>query len=425
MSRILRRPMFRGGPVSSYGTGIASGLAEGGRVNLYRGGGPKRKTPTLKRDTIMPWDLGTYADRTRGGPGAMYQGIGGPMWTGSEIMNFIKDNPKWGGMNFANTLSGTLNPETGRYEGGKKYAYDATSDAEMLSLMRNMMDPDLPLMDPDKTAEENTTIDTEEIWDDHDAGNKEKIEEVKTTKKEENSKVPPNIIIDKGEEIINDESTEAMKIEEMADKYFELMGGKKARGRDVSDMLLRFAGAEGDTTMEKFQKFAGEESKVKSRTEDLKEKATGFAIQQSAQLDMLQKKLDSAESIAEKNLISQQIRDLNKTYAPGITQKDITYGSSLKKGSAEHTMYLRKNKLSPSLVDEVATRKNAKDTTGIGTYMSLSEVNALGPVYYTDWQGIFNPETSTSDGTYLDVEKKKIIQFKGGELISEENIAIE
>ena len=140
---------------------------------------------------------------------------------------------------------------------------------------------------------------------------------------------------------------------------------------------------------------------------------------------MLQKKLDSAESIAEKNLIAQQIRDLNKTYAPGITQKDITYGASLKKGSAEHTMYLRKNKLSPSLVDEVASRKSDKETTGIGTYMSLSEVNALGPVYYIDWQGIFNPETSTSDGTYLDIEKKKIIQFKGGELISEENIAIE
>lgn len=30
MSRILRRPMFRGGRVSSYGTGIASGLADGG-----------------------------------------------------------------------------------------------------------------------------------------------------------------------------------------------------------------------------------------------------------------------------------------------------------------------------------------------------------------------------------------------------------
>ena len=36
MSRILRRPMFRGGPVSSYGTGIASGLADGGREGVMQ-----------------------------------------------------------------------------------------------------------------------------------------------------------------------------------------------------------------------------------------------------------------------------------------------------------------------------------------------------------------------------------------------------
>ena len=35
MSRILRRPMFRGGKVSSYGTGIASGL---GRPGMQNGG---------------------------------------------------------------------------------------------------------------------------------------------------------------------------------------------------------------------------------------------------------------------------------------------------------------------------------------------------------------------------------------------------
>ena len=41
MSRILRRPMFRGGrAVSSYGNGIATGLANGGRVNLQTGGAP-------------------------------------------------------------------------------------------------------------------------------------------------------------------------------------------------------------------------------------------------------------------------------------------------------------------------------------------------------------------------------------------------
>ena len=38
MSRILRRPMFRGGRVDSYGTGIASGLADGGRPGYENGG---------------------------------------------------------------------------------------------------------------------------------------------------------------------------------------------------------------------------------------------------------------------------------------------------------------------------------------------------------------------------------------------------
>ncbi len=36
MSKILRRPMFRGGPVDSRGTGITSGLMDGGRVGLAK-----------------------------------------------------------------------------------------------------------------------------------------------------------------------------------------------------------------------------------------------------------------------------------------------------------------------------------------------------------------------------------------------------
>ena len=38
MSKILRRPMFRGGKVSSYGNGIASGLASDGRKRFFEGG---------------------------------------------------------------------------------------------------------------------------------------------------------------------------------------------------------------------------------------------------------------------------------------------------------------------------------------------------------------------------------------------------
>ena len=47
MSKILRRPMFRGGPVDSRGTGITSGLGyeAGGRVGFDNGGSPFLRTP--------------------------------------------------------------------------------------------------------------------------------------------------------------------------------------------------------------------------------------------------------------------------------------------------------------------------------------------------------------------------------------------
>ena len=59
MSRILRRPMFRGGPVDSRGLGITSGLAGGGRVGynqaglvapLYSASGPVKSGAEITRD---------------------------------------------------------------------------------------------------------------------------------------------------------------------------------------------------------------------------------------------------------------------------------------------------------------------------------------------------------------------------------------
>ena len=57
MSRILRRPMFRGGPVDSRGTGITSGLGyeNGGRVGYDNGGQILRKARSRIRG---PKDLG-------------------------------------------------------------------------------------------------------------------------------------------------------------------------------------------------------------------------------------------------------------------------------------------------------------------------------------------------------------------------------
>ena len=59
MSRILRRPMFRGGRVDSRGTGITSGLADGGRVGyqqagfvapLYSASGPYKSGAQIKSE---------------------------------------------------------------------------------------------------------------------------------------------------------------------------------------------------------------------------------------------------------------------------------------------------------------------------------------------------------------------------------------
>ena len=53
MSRILRRPMFRGGRVDSRGTGITSGLAGGGRVG-YEPGGQVTGLDLLKKAFLGP-----------------------------------------------------------------------------------------------------------------------------------------------------------------------------------------------------------------------------------------------------------------------------------------------------------------------------------------------------------------------------------
>ena len=84
MSKILRRPMFRGGgKVSSYGNGIASGLADGGMPG--------------KRGLVD--GPGGYAGEQFGGfvnkvPQSPYSG--GQATTGGSIMNRLRNIPYLG-----------------------------------------------------------------------------------------------------------------------------------------------------------------------------------------------------------------------------------------------------------------------------------------------------------------------------------------
>jgi len=132
--------------------------------------------------------------------------------------------------------------------------------------------------------------------------------------------------------------------------------------------------------------------------------------------------LESADSIAEKRIIAARLNTLeqirNKQFAPGITQKDIEYAAKLPKNSAEYALWLNKNKYAPTLAAQIASRGNDMSSTP----MTVGEISATGPIYYNDWGGIYSGQTD--DGTYLDVTNKKIITFKGGELVKEEIVSI-
>jgi hypothetical protein len=80
----------------------------------------------------------------------------------------------------------------------------------------------------------------------------------------------------------NAESTEISAKDAIAENqelFKELLGSKKARGQDISDMLLRFSGSEGNTLGEKFRNYTKAESAAgPGRNEKISQTAAGLAI---------------------------------------------------------------------------------------------------------------------------------------------------
>ena len=196
-------------------------------------------------------------------------------------------------------------------------------------------------------------------------------------------------------------------IKEMADRYFELMGGGKAFSRDVGDMLLRFAGAEGETTADKFKAYLRDEAKAgPSRTEKIKDAAAKTAINYQTQKEFLEKKIASSESIAEKNIAAQKLRDLNKKFAPGITQKKIDYLKTLKPGSRDYQLALADFGLATSFDAQVYKDMNNNQP------LTVETADTYASIYYPNYQGRLTAD-SKKGGMYLDVEEKKLVLVDG------------
>jgi len=74
------------------------------------------------------------------------------------------------------------------------------------------------------------------------------------------------------------ELTAKEMIREKKELFAELLGSKKARGQDISEMLLGFAGAEGDTVWDKSKAFFREEAKRPGKLQKIEEAAGVLAI---------------------------------------------------------------------------------------------------------------------------------------------------
>ena len=90
---------------------------------------------------------------------------------------------------------------------------------------------------------------------------------------------PLPFIPDEPKEILPPELTVKEQVNKDKALFAELLGGDKAKGKDVSDMLLRFAGSGGNTVGEKFQQYIGNEAQAgPSRTEKINQAAASLAI---------------------------------------------------------------------------------------------------------------------------------------------------
>ena len=145
----------------------------------------------------------------------------------------------------------------------------------------------------------------------------------------------------------------------------------------------------------------------------------------TAAMDRLKLQLETSESIAEKRIIAQRIRDLeafkNKEFSPGITEKNTRYLSSLEPGTKEHNIALKQSGYANNIFRQAANAANDLE----GFAYTVDDVLSDGPIYYKDWGGLWKNDGSQEDGTYLIEETKEILQVKDGAEVSRKKIQMQ
>jgi hypothetical protein len=280
MSRILRRPMFRGGRVDSRGTGITSGLSykKGGRVGYDNGGGVFPVGGNMYRFLESP--IGSSL--AYGIPGALGDMVYTPINQLGRLFGFNPGLSSRRGIRqqkdflFGTDRPGRMTDEEIQTTNFLGIPFSAQSFTEA------------------RQAEEKAAADKIQ---------KEKANQLaldlEKARLEKNKQEDTEETVDIAEDIKSNKEL-----------FAELLGSKKARGQDISDMLLSFAGkalAPGADVKSALGEFAAEEAKRPSRASKIDESAAALAINDyiagrktakalADQLTLFDKKLERQQS---------------------------------------------------------------------------------------------------------------------------------
>ena len=276
MSRILRRPMFRGGPVSSYGKGIAAPLVPGYAGGGQIGGGiiygkpmadgrygfalPKQKNLFNVEDSLeeltVGSELGHLTAPTFESPSTVNE-------VALEETGKIDEVDTTGEEEVVNTTDEYITvPKRTRFGKSdettviKNPNYEAPT--KTVTVGRDKTEVQVPLSDDEIAVQESLKKD---FHPGQVMNTKENIE----ANGNDNFEITPEV----------DART---AVAENKALFADLLGADKARGQDISDMLLGFAGAEGEG-WDKFQRFAAAESQRPGRRQKIQDAAGTLAIQ--------------------------------------------------------------------------------------------------------------------------------------------------
>ena len=321
MSRILRRPMFRGGPVDSRGSGITSGLMDGGRVGYNKG---NLVAPSY---SAAP-NYKSGAEIKRDAPGIFGLKFDSPflsMKTPTNRVGGVKFDLGQSPSDFANALSeGSayreyLTPGEQEFEteitedGDTKFKLDENGDripiesdkGSLAEIIEKQRIEDITMQDPQgELGDKGTVTGMEEVIGTN-------ILDERNKKIDDTTKVKEVSFSDSADGDVT--TVDENDLDSLIDRYYKQLGGKDARQEYIGDALA--------AASEKF--FEGDMSgalvaaaKTKSKEPEIKRAASMLGIKGEQAKELYKLKLQNTSGQLQKAV--EYIKAIN----PGMNNKE-------------------------------------------------------------------------------------------------------